>query len=137
MSISGTWSGKLIDASGPAALVHLDLASRGGKIRGEFRVTFLPPPDAECGSSTPRVVASGPVSGTEYKSGVVRIRSKMETVGVKVAVDLRVEPGDPGAHARKALYGCYEVLDGADVLSMQGGGCVLWQYSGQQRKKAG
>jgi hypothetical protein len=137
MSVSGTWSGKLIDSSGPTALVQLDLTSRSGRIRGEFRVTFLPPPDVDCGPSAPRTVAVGRVTGTESKSGRVRIRSRMETAGTRVVVDLRVEPGDARPHARKALFGCYEVGAGADVLTMQGGGCVLWQYAGARRRKAG
>ena len=137
MSATGFWEGKLIDATGPAALIQLDLTSRGGRVRGEFRATFLPPPDVDCGPTSPKMVASGPVEGSETKRGAIRVKSKLETSGASIVVAFSAEPGEADPHAKRALFGSYEVLDGADALTMQGGACVLWQYAGGRSRKAG
>jgi hypothetical protein len=137
MSATGFWEGKLIDATGPTALIQLDLKSSRGKVEGGFQVTFLPPPDVDCGETIPRMVASGPVSGSEDKKGGIRVRSKLETAGTGVVVEFRAVPGEAAPHARRALYGSYAVLEGADALAMQGGACVLWQYVGGSKRKAG
>lgn len=131
MSAAGYWEGKLIDATGPTARVDMDLSSSKGRVRGDFRATFLPPIDSSCGPSTPRLVARGNVSGTERKDGGIRVRTKLEAAGRTIEVEFDADPADADPHARRALVGTFRVLEGADVLTMQGGSTVLWDYVGR------
>ena len=129
MSVTGRWEGKLVDATGPTARVDLQLKSSRGRVQGEFRATFLPPTDSSCGPAAPRMVASGDIKGTERKDGGIRVRTSLETAGSTIEVELNADPSNADPHARRALFGTFRVLLGADVLTMQGGSTVLWDYA--------
>lgn len=135
MTATGRWEGKLIDASGPTARVELALTSKDGRVEGEFQATFLPPTDASCGPSAPRLVARGPVEGSEDGNGGIRVSTKLETAGSSIAVELDAAAADADPHARRALLGTFRIVEGADVLTMQGGATVLWDYAVKQRKR--
>ena len=83
------------------------------------------------------MVASGPVQGTETRGGLVRIKSRLKTGDTSIVVAFSAEPGEADPHAKRALFGSYQVEEGADALTMQGGACVLWQYAGARNRKAG
>lgn len=135
MSAAGYWEGKLIDATGPTALVDLQLTSKNQRVRGDFRARFLPPSDGTCGPSAPTTVAEGAVSGTERKDGGVRLRTKLETMGRTVEVEFDADPAEADPHARRALFGTFRVLDGADLLTLQGGSTVLWDFVGHNERE--
>ncbi len=60
----------------------------------------------------------------------------MEVAGQGIAVILQLKPGDAAPHAKAAMYGTYDVVEGADVLTLQGGACVMWQYAGARQRRA-
>ena len=129
MTVSGRWEGKLIDVTGIAAALTLDLDDSDGSARGDFTAAFLPPGD-DCGDTpAARQVQSGPVTATvDEDRGRIRLDYEM-TVGLRpvvVSVDGRIVPADP--HAGRAIVGCFEIREGADTLTLGGGGAVLWQY---------
>lgn len=130
MRIDGKWEGKLLDASGPSALVVLHLKSVGDKIKGDFSVSFVSPSDG-CGCDGPvsRVAQTGPVSG-KYDSKANRVQLSYDlTIGLEptsVAFECSVVNADP--HARRAMVGCYAISNGGKTLTLEGGGCVLWLY---------
>ncbi len=135
MTATGRWEGKLIDATGPTARVELELRSKNGRVEGEFRATFLPPTDASCGPSAPRLVARGAVEGKEDGNGGIRVSTKLDTAGSTIAVELDAAAAEADPHARRALFGTFRVVEGADVLTMQGGSTVLWDYAAPRQKR--
>lgn len=134
MSLSKNWEGKLLDASGPTALVRLTLSSRGEDVRGDFRV-YLDPPDDECADPTNRLSQVGSVVGSfNKKEGAIELRSDMEIQQQSVSVALTGSVVDADPHAVQAIYGRYDVLSGDELLTLEGGVCVLWHYAGSDRE---
>lgn len=131
MRLDGKWEGKLLDVSGPVALVTLHLKAAGERLAGDFAAYFVPP-DESCGceGGAPRLAQSGPVTG-RYDAKTNRARLSYDlTIGLKpvtVNFDGAVRAADP--HARRAIVGCYEVSRGSETLTLEGGGCVLWLYA--------
>jgi len=137
MSLNGRWEGKLLDVSGPTGLVVLTLKSSGATFAGDFSISFLPPEDAECCSSgSRRLTQSGLVSGKlDSRTGRLRLNYEMtiDLNPVSVVLDGIVVKADP--HARRALIGSYTVEKGSEMLSLAGGGCVLWLYANQLERR--
>lgn len=136
MSVDGHWEGKLIDATGLAALLTLDLTESGGELKGDFGASFLPEAGDCCDTPKPRQVQTGPVTGTvDEAAGTVRLDCEM-TIGLKpivVALDGRLVDADP--HAVQAIAGCFHIREGVETLTLEGGGCVLWQYAQPKRPR--
>lgn len=130
MSLQGHWEGKLLDAAGPAASVVLDLKDSRGDLSGDFSISFLPVDEEGCGSGVGRLAQTGAVAG-QFVSKTGRVQFTYEvTLGLKpvsVTFEGAVVRADP--HARRALLGSYAAARGADLLSLEGGACILWQYA--------
>jgi hypothetical protein len=65
MSVTGRWEGKLIDVTGIAASLTLDLEDSKGEAKGDFSAAFLPEPGGCCepvGPRQSRLVPSTPRS---------------------------------------------------------------------------
>lgn len=137
MSISGRWEGKLIDVTGIAAALTLDLEESGGEAKGDFTAAFLPAADGCCDAGGPRQAQTGPVRGSvDEKAGTILLECEM-TIGrrpILVAVDGRLVDADP--HATRALVGCFDIREGVETLTLEGGGALLWAYA-RDRKPEG
>jgi hypothetical protein len=137
VSVRGRWEGKLADMSGPTALLVLDLKEDGTRVAGDFSISFLPPADDGCAAPDRRLAQTGTVEGTyDKKARRVSLRYEL-SIGLEpvvVALEGTLAPADP--HARQALRGCYEIQQGRKTLTLDGGGCVLWQYGRPPRRKA-
>ena len=130
MSLKGRWEGKLVDASGATAIIELDIKDKDGRLNGDFSLYFLVDDPGCCGPQR-RLAQSGPVRGKVKRNGSVRLDYKV-TAGLKpVAVAFEGRLSETNGHAKQALVGCFEARAGQDVLSLQGGGAVLWQYAGR------
>jgi len=131
MKLDGRWEGKLLDVSGPEALLTLDLSVTDNKIRGDFSVAFISPSGKNgCCGDVPRLAQVGPVNGRiDNKSGRVQLSYEVSTnlTSVSVSFDGVLKDADP--HARQAFVGVYDVGKGGDNLSLEGGSCVLWQFA--------
>ena len=139
MSVSGRWEGKLIDVTGMAAAITLDLDESGGKGKGDFSAAFLPDSYGCCDTPTPRQVQTGPVTAqVDEKAGRITLQCEM-TIGLRpivVNVDGRIVEADP--HAARAILGCFDIREGVETLTLEGGGAVLWQYApAKPRRKRG
>ena len=82
---------------------------------------------------------TGPVTAqVDEKAGRIRIQCEM-SIGLRpivVSVDGRVVDADP--HAKRDIIGCFDILEGAETLTLEGGGAVLWQYAQPKpRRKRG
>lgn len=137
MSMTGHWEGKLIDVTGIAAALTLDLDDSGGEAKGDFSAAFLPEPGCGCEDAAPRQVQSGPVSAkVDEQQGSIELACEM-TIGLRpvvVAVHGRVVDADP--HAARALVGCFDIQEGVETLTLEGGGALLWEYA-RDRKPEG
>lgn len=137
MNLSGRWEGKLLDASGPMAMITLTLKGDGRTVAGDFEIAFVSAEDGCCGSS--RMPAQvGSVKGEiSEKSGQVKL-SYAVSIGlqpVNVGFTAHVVNADP--HSRRAMLGCYEMDRQGGPLSLEGGACVLWQFAEQKPAKRG
>lgn len=136
MNVSGRWEGKLLDMTGPAALLELNLKSSGGRVAGDFAVSFVSSDEAGCSGPTRRLAQVGPVSGKfDAKGNRVQLSYDI-TIGlepVAVAFEGVMTNADP--HARRALVGSYSVGKGAGQLTLEGGACVLWLFAGQEQRR--
>ena len=134
MSVTGRWEGKLVDVTGIAAALTLDLTHSGGKATGDFSAAFLPEDDGCCDRPAPRQVQTGPVTAkVDERAGRITLECKM-TIGLRpisVTVDGQIVKADP--HARRAILGCFDIGEGVGTLTLEGGGAVLWQYAGSKR----
>ncbi|MFQ5628960.1 MAG: hypothetical protein ACE5I1_09385 [bacterium] len=134
------WEGKLIDALGLQAALVLNLRRSGENLSGDFAVSFLPPEDSGCCGPDRRLAQTGPVSG-KFDSRKGRLKLNYEvTVDLKpvaVLFEASVIKADP--HALQAMVGCYDIKKGKNKVTLDGGGCVLWNYlqSKPGRKKNG
>jgi hypothetical protein len=128
MSLTGRWEGKLLDASGPTARLVVDLSETGGSLKGHYAATFLSEDLTGCGDAAEQVAQEGDVAGT-VKGDQVVLDQQLEIGGkpVRVRIDCRLSEADP--HALQALAGCFNVEEGGDQLTLEGGGCVLWLYA--------
>jgi hypothetical protein len=136
MNLSGKWDGKLLDTSGPMALITLNLKGDGAAVAGDFEMAFVSVEDGCCRSS--RMPAQvGSVKGrVDDKSGQIRLEYEV-SIGlkpVKVSFTANVVKADP--HARRAMLGCYAIDNRDGPLSLEGGACVLWQFVEQKPAKS-
>lgn len=127
MSASGHWDGRLVDVTGVTALLTLDLDAAGTDLQGSFSIGLL----REVGESgdAQGQLQTGPVVGTVGEDGArIELRYRLSVGGqtVAVSVDGRLAVAYP--HAKQAILGCFEIHEGANTLTLQGGGVVLWQY---------
>lgn len=141
MKLDGRWEGKLLDVSGPEALLTLDLKRSDNKVSGDFTVSFLSPGDGGCGGQARRLSQAGPVSGEiNEKDGRIQFNYEVSINLKPVRVSFEGSLIDADPHARQALIGCYSVGRDAGALTLEGGACVLWQFAqvkrGQNRKEA-
>lgn len=139
MSVSGRWEGKLIDVTGLVAALTLDLDDSSGKAKGDFSAAFIPEADGCCDTPAPRQIQTGPVTA-KIDEGAGRITLQCEmTIGLRpivVSVDGRIVEADP--HAKRAIIGCFDIREGVETLTLEGGGAVLWQYAqAKPRRKRG
>lgn len=137
MNLAGTWEGKLLDVSGPVAMIRLALKGDAKSVAGDFEIAFVSTEDGCCGSS--RMPAQvGSVKGEiDQASGQVKL-SYQVSIGlqpVNVAFTAQVVDADP--HARRAMLGCYQMAGQGGPLSLEGGACVLWQFAEQKSGKRG
>jgi hypothetical protein len=120
----------LVDVSGIAAALTLDLKESKGKAHGDFSVAFLPEADGCCDTPSRRQVQTGPVSATvDEKAGRIVLECEM-SIGLRpisVVVDGRIVDADP--HAKRAIVGCFDIREGVETLTLEGGGAVLWEYA--------
>jgi hypothetical protein len=134
MSVTGRWEGKLVDVTGIAAALTLDLTDKAGNATGDFSAAFLPDEDDCCNRPAPTQAQTGPVTAkVDEKAGRIKIECTM-TIGLRpisVTVDGRIVKADP--HARRAIVGCFDIREGVETLTLEGGGAVLWQYAGSKR----
>ena len=137
MNPAGKWEGKLLDMSGPVALLTLDLYGEGDALSGDFTISFLSPEDDGCYEPSRGLAQTGKVSGgLDPQTGRVQLNYEV-TIGpeaVAVTFDATITKADP--HARRALLGCYSVGEGAGDLTLEGGGCVLWLYAEPRQAKS-
>lgn len=130
MSVTGRWEGKLIDVTGIAAALTLDLEDSKGEAKGDFSAAFLPEPGGCCEPIGPRQVQTGPVRAkVDEKQGTIELVCEM-TIGLRpvlVAVDGRLVDADP--HAKRAMVGCFDIHEGVETLTLEGGGALLWEYA--------
>ncbi|PYS98763.1 MAG: hypothetical protein DMF63_14325 [Acidobacteria bacterium] len=138
MKLDGRWEGKLLDVSGPEALLTLDLAVTDNKIRGDFSVAFIPPSGENgCCGDVPRLAQIGAVNGRiDAKTGRIQLSYEVSTnlTSASVTFDGVLKDADP--HARQAFVGTYGVGKGGESLSLEGGSCVLWQFAQSAPKSA-
>lgn len=130
MSVTGRWEGKLIDVTGIAATLTLDLDDSSGEAKGDFSAAFLPEEGGCCEPVGPRQVQTGPVHAKiDEERGTIELVCEM-TIGLRpviVAVDGRLVDADP--HARRAMVGCFDIREGIETLTLEGGGALLWEYA--------
>jgi hypothetical protein len=137
MKLSRNWEGKLVDVSGANARVRLSVQEEGGALRGEFAVYFAQPDDDSCGDVSERLAMIGGITGRIDSDGsLVQLASEFALGERRILVELRGRLIDADPHARSAIFGTYEVLDGAELLTVEGGSCVLWHYAGTDREVA-
>ena len=130
MKFDGKWEGKLLDVSGPEALLELDLKSTTNKISGDFSVYFFSPEEGGCGSPVKRLAQTGPVEGKiDQKNGVVQFRYEVNIALQPISVSFQGKLMDADPHARLALIGIYAIDNGGDKLTLEGGSCILWQFA--------
>ena len=130
MNVQGRWEGKLLDISGPAALIVLNLRDRGGELSGDFSVSFLSPAEDGCGDTPQRLAQVGPVTGKSDKETdrvVLNYEMTIDLQPVSVTFEGRARRADP--HALRAVIGLYDVRKGGEKLTLEGGACVLWLYA--------
>jgi hypothetical protein len=133
MTLASFWEGKLLDASGPTAAVELDVQDQDGELRGNFKVYFDTPTEDDCAEPVRRLAQVGPMRGRfDEKSGTVRLQSEMEIGSQTIVVDLEGTVVDADPHAKRAIYGSYDITKSDELLTLEGGGCVLWQYAGRR-----
>jgi hypothetical protein len=129
MSVTGRWEGKLIDVTGIAAALTLDLDHSNDEARGDFSAAFLPEEDG-CDPVGPRQVQTGPVRAkVDEERGTIELVCEM-TIGLRpvlVAVDGRLVDANP--HAKRAIVGCFDIREGVETLTLEGGGALLWEYA--------
>ena len=131
MNLNGKWEGKLLDVTGPSALLEMNLKGSGEKVTGDFSVQFLSAEDGGCGGGTTRRLAQvGPIAGVvDTKKDRFRLDYQL-TIGLEpiaVTFEGTITTADP--HARRALVGSYSVGKGAEVLTLEGGTCLLWLFA--------
>ena len=132
----GRWQGKLVDASGVSGLLTMDLKDSKGELSGDFSVSFLPPGDGCCSPDAPTLAQTGPVRGTaDRETGEVTFGYEMSIGLEAVAVRFRGTQVKTSPHAARAVYGCFDIEKGGDVLTLDGGACVLWRYRDAQPKR--
>lgn len=134
MRIDGTWEGKLLDISGLVALSTVSLREEKGEITGDFSVFFLSPADDPCGKITKKLAQTGPVSGRiDKETNRIQVDYKMTIEGKPIAVSFKgsITKADP--HAHLAIYGYYDVIEGAIPLTVEGGTSLLWLYNDTQK----
>jgi len=130
MKLNGRWEGKLLDVSGPEALLTLDLKESDNKISGDFTVSFLSPGEGGCCGPVKRMGQVGPVSGKiDAQKGRIQFDYEITINLEPVAVSFEGLLTDADPHASQALIGCYSVGRGAGALTLDGGACVLWQFA--------
>jgi len=138
MNLTGTWEGKLLDVSGPMAMIKLTLKGDAKSVAGDFELAFVSTEDGCCGSS--RMPAQvGSVKGTvDEASGQVTL-SYAVSIGLQpVNVGFTAQVVDADPHARRAMLGCYQMeAKGSGPLSLEGGACVLWQFAEKKPGKQG
>lgn len=136
MNLSGRWEGKLIDASGPMALVTLTLRSAGEAVAGDFEMAFVSLEDGCCGSGRQSSQVGSVKGKVDPKSGQVRLDYQV-SIGLKpvnVRFTARVVKADP--HARRAMLGCFDIAERDGPLSLEGGACVMWDFAQPVKKAA-
>ena len=125
MSMTGHWEGKLIDVTGIAAALTLDLDGSGGEAKGDFSAAFLPDEGGCCDDARPRQVQTGPVHAkVDEAKGRVELVCEM-TIGLRpvvVVVDGRLVEADP--HAKRAVLGCFDIREGVETLTLEAGGAA-------------
>lgn len=134
MKIDGRWEGKLLDMSGLVALVTARLKEKNDAITGDFSVFFLSPAGDGCGKTIKRLAQTGPVSGKiDRKTNRIQLSHKLTIEGIpgELAFVGSITEADP--HAISAIYGYYEVVEGAVPLTIEGGTCLLWLYRYTQK----
>ncbi len=130
MKVDGKWEGKLLDVSGPEALLILDLKSTGSKINGDFSVYFFTPGEGGCCAPVKRLAQTGPVAGKiDDKSGSIKFQYEVNINLQPIAVSFEATMMDADPHASQALIGSYNIDKGGDTLTLEGGSCVLWQFA--------
>lgn len=137
MNLAGKWEGKLLDVSGPMAMIRLTLKGDAKSVVGDFEIAFVSTEDGCCGSS--RMPAQvGSVKGeVNEKSGQVKLVYAVSIGLQPVNVSFTAQVVDADPHARRAMLGCYEMAGRGEPLSLEGGACVLWQFAEKKPAKRG
>jgi hypothetical protein len=115
VSANGTWTGSLVDALGTEGTLKLELAGRGGSVKGRFRATIA-------GHHEP-FVRAGEVSGKATKGSIELQLAFPRAEGEEVSIALHghtFKLSDEGA----GMCGTYEVA-ARSFSPLQGGVIAL------------
>lgn len=115
VSANGTWAGSLVDALGNEGTLKLELAGRGGRVRGRFRATIA--------AHHEPFVRAGEVSGKAAKGSVELQLTFSRGEGEEVSIALHGRTfalSDVGA----GMCGTYEVA-ARSFSPLQGGVIAL------------
>jgi hypothetical protein len=135
VGIGGRWEGKMLDASGAASRVVLDLDDSSARIVGDFSVYIDSARDGcDSGCGGPKLSHVASVTGRyAERNNLVRLTYQLDGAKATTTVKFSAKLAEADPHASRAFVGTYSVDDETGRIGMEGGACVLWQYA--QAKK--